>query len=194
MNLADVVLDRLDGRATDQPESATAGEELVFGDLSTDDVFHILQTKRRRDVLRFLRDASEPVRMRDLAEQVAAWEQNTTVERLSSSERQRVYISLYQSHLPKLDEGGIVEYDKDRGIVERTALAAQFDPFLDETVDTSSEERRDPWPARYAGAVGLGVLVLVSTELEVVSLSGSSAGALALSMVALLTVAHSLAR
>ena len=194
MNLADAVLDRFDDRATDRPESATAEEELGSNALSTDDVFHILQTKRRRDVLRFLRDASEPVRMRDLAEQVAAWEQETTIDRLSSSERQRVYISLYQSHLPKLDERGIVEYDKDRGIVERTALATQFDPFLDEALETASEESRDPWPARYAGTVGLGVLVLASAELEVVSLSGSGAGALALSAVALVTVAHSLAR
>jgi len=50
----------------------------------------------------------------------------TAIENLSSNERQRVYISLYQSHLPKLDNHGIVTYDKDRGWVEPTPLVARL--------------------------------------------------------------------
>ena len=101
-------------------------------DLSTDQTFHLLQTRRRRDALWYLKRHDGPVEMSDMAEQVAAWEYDTTVPQLRSNERQRVYIGLYQTHLPKLDEAGVVDYDQNRGIVERTPLAEEFDPYLDE--------------------------------------------------------------
>ena len=59
--------------------------------------------------------------MHDIAEQVAAWENETTVQALTSDELQRADIPLYQSHLPKLDEEGAIEYNKNRGIVENPA-------------------------------------------------------------------------
>jgi hypothetical protein len=112
-------------------------------ELETDDLFHILQNQRRRRVLQYLQDydEGEQVDMRDIAEQVAAWEHDTTVQQLTSNERQRVYIALYQSHLPKLDEKGVLEYNQSRGIVERTGVADQFDPYLDvDTEDGTDEE------------------------------------------------------
>lgn len=207
MNLADAVLDRIseddDGKGSQTTEERTNGGDgteqdearaETTADLSTDDVFHVLQTKRRRDVLRYLQDTSGPVRMRDLAEQVAAWEQQTSIEALSSNERQRVYISLYQSHLPKLDEEGIVTYDKDRGIVERAPLAAAFDPYIDEAIGSENHEVRDPWPERYAVAIVAGAVVLTVAGLGLVSLSGVVAGTIALSVVTAVTVAHALSR
>ncbi|KDE58861.1 hypothetical protein EL22_01715 [Halostagnicola sp. A56] len=123
--------------------------------ISKDDAFHLLQTSRRRDVVRYMARADGRVELRDLAEQVAAWEEETTVESLSSSDRQRVYISLYQTHLPKLDEHGIVDYDKDRGIVERRRRARQLESYLAvDPVDTAP----DPWPRRYGVAVLLCVV------------------------------------
>ncbi|WP_459889932.1 DUF7344 domain-containing protein [Halostagnicola bangensis] len=124
--------------------------------LPKDDIFHLLQTQRRRDVLRYLQDRNGPIELRNLAEQVAAWEQETTIESLTSSERQRVYISLYQTHLPKLDEHEIVDYNKDRGLVERCPRASQLESYLDVQ---SQQPVRDPWPRRYGTVVLLcGVL------------------------------------
>ncbi|MCU4974786.1 hypothetical protein OB955_18870 [Halobacteria archaeon AArc-m2/3/4] len=206
MNLADAVLDQIsDGdngdeesrtaaTGTDSPDEEAGTDAVSAAELSTDDVFHVLQTKRRRDVLRYLQDVSDPVRMRDLAEQVAAWEQETSIEALSSDERQRVYISLYQSHLPKLDEEGIVEYDKDRGIVERTPLAAAFDPYIDEAIGGETEEVSDPWPERYAAAVLAGVVALGAAGLDIAGLSAIVAGAITLVAVTAVTVAHTLSR
>ncbi len=108
-------------------------------ELSKDKIFHILQTQRRRHALRYLKENDGKVEMRDLAEQVAAWENDTTLQALASDERQRVYIALYQSHLPKLDNEGIIEYNQSRGIVERGPLADQFDPYLDKEVSIQTE-------------------------------------------------------
>jgi hypothetical protein len=95
-----------------------------------DDVFHVLQNARRRLVLVYLSDVEGAVEMRAIAEQVAAWENGTTVEAITSEQRQRVYIALYQSHLPKMDELGVVDYDQARGVVERTPQVDQFLSFL----------------------------------------------------------------
>ena len=131
-------------------------------ELSQDDVFHLLQTPRRRYVLRYLKEHEGPVEMRDIAEQVAAWENGTTVEALTSDERQRVYIPLYQSHLPKLDEEGVVEYDQSRGIVKRTQLANRFDRYLEvsEESDEEDDDRAYPWETYYLGISVLGALLL----------------------------------
>lgn len=186
MGLGDAVSS---GRERDRRESApsASAETDDRQPLSRDDVFHILQTRRRRDVLRYLRDADGPVELRDLAEQVAAWEHGTTVDGLSSGQRQRVYISLYQSHLPKLDNRGIVTYDKDRGLVERNSRASELDPYLE---DSAPAESTDPWPRRYAGtAVACGALVGASA-LEVTPLSGQFTASLVLAAFTVVTVTH----
>ncbi|WP_331233388.1 DUF7344 domain-containing protein [Natronorarus salvus] len=101
--------------------------------LERDDVFHLLQSGRRRAVLSYLLTHEEETYvMRDIAEAIAAWENETTVEALSSSQRQRVYIALYQSHLPKLDEYGVIEYEQSRGTVVPTELASLFGPYIED--------------------------------------------------------------
>ena len=119
-------------RPTDGPTPGNgapepAGEEPLGGD----EVFHLLQARRRRLVLRYLRDREGPVEMRDVAEQVAAWEHETTLEALRSEERQRVYIALYQTHLPKLDEAGVIEYEQSRGVVDPTGRIERLYEVLD---------------------------------------------------------------
>ncbi|MDS0477767.1 hypothetical protein [Natrinema sp. 1APR25-10V2] len=172
--------------AVDGPTRASDSDG-VSSDLSLDDIYHLLQTKRRRDVLRYLRDAEGPVRLRELAEQIAAWEQETTVDNLTSDERQRVYISLYQSHLPKLDNHGIVDYDKDRGRVEATPLANRLDSYLQPPSEPASADR---WPLRYAGTVGLCGLFLAGIAAGIVPIGGLAGGAVVLVSFAVVTGVH----
>lgn len=105
--------------------------------LTKDDTFHLLQNSRRRAVLRYLLayEDHEAFSMRDIAEAVAALEHDTMVKRLGSVERQRVYVSLYQSHLPKLDEHGVIDYDQSRGIVRSGPLLTVVEPYLADEFD-----------------------------------------------------------
>ena len=132
-------------RPTDGP---TPGIEQAPGTepLDGDAVFHLLQARRRRLVLRYLRGREGPVEMRDVAEQVAAWEHDTTLEALRSEERQRVYIALYQTHLPKLDEAGVIDYEQSRGVVNPTERIER----LYEVLDFEGGEGADGAPARDA--------------------------------------------
>lgn len=135
--------------------------------LEPDDIYHLLQTRRRRDVLRYLHADDGRVRLRELAEQIAAWEAETTVENLTSSQRQRVYISLYQTHLPKLDTHGIIEYDKDRGTIEPTPRVSELVPYL---TGLEKAPTQDPWPRRYAGTVGCCGLVVGAIAVGLISI------------------------
>lgn len=116
-------------------------------EISVGNVCHVLQNERRRLTLNHLRNADEPLRTSDLAEAVAATENDTTPEQLSHSERKRVYISLYQVHLPTLDDAGVIAYNSDRGTIETLPLAHKMYEALDNltavTFPTDREDERE---------------------------------------------------
>ena len=97
---------------------------------SLDLVFGILKNSRRRKVIECLRQREEAISMSDLAEHIAAAENDTTPRMLTSKERKRVYVALYQCHLPKMDDAGVVDFDDDRGTIERGEEAVEFEAYL----------------------------------------------------------------
>lgn len=157
--------------------------------LSMDDTFHILQNERRRRVLQYLSDTEGPVDMRDIAEQVAAWEHDTTVQQLTSDQRQRVYIALYQSHLPKLADFDLITYNRSRGVVERTPLADQVAHYLDETDGQSEQTAVDTrWTQYYGGATIVSILLIGLAWLGSVPLTSLGLAILITAMYAGVTV------
>ncbi|MGA9401640.1 DUF7344 domain-containing protein [Haladaptatus sp.] len=151
--------------------------------LSRDMVFDVLKNQRRRYALHYLKQADETVQLSDLAEQVAAWENDTTVGAISAAERKRVYTALYQSHLPKLDDAGIVDYNQNRGIVELSTAAEQLDPYLEtNTRDDIS------WCKRYLGIAAAGFALLTAAWLQVPPLAGITDIGLALFVVVAFTI------
>ena len=127
--------------------------------LSQDTVFDILSNSRRRYVLYYLRQESGPIQLTDLAEHVAAWENETDIESMGEQERKRVYVSLYQTHIPKLADTGLVEYDKEAGTVALTEKRSTMDKYLSEPEDNI------PWQLIYLGEAIVGTLVLLLTIL-----------------------------
>ena len=128
-------------------------------ELSRDRVFDILSSPRRRYVLHYLRTEESPIELTALAEEVAAWENDTTVENLSSQDRKRVYVSLYQTHIPKLSEAGLIEYDSESGSVALSSQASEIDPYM----GTQPDER--PWYLYYMALAAANVLLLALTNL-----------------------------
>lgn len=140
---------------TDQSGTAESSE---VKDLSLDLIFEVLKNRRRRDVIRYLKEQNERTSLSDLAEHVAALENDTTTQALTSSQRKRVYVGLYQCHLPKMDDMDIVDFNQDRGYVELGANVDQLDPYLD---PVTTEDKS--WHRVYLGLSGLGIgAILVS--------------------------------
>jgi hypothetical protein len=144
--------------------------------LSRDDVFHLLQNARRRGVVRYLSEQSDDdesvYEMGAIAEQVAAWENDKPLAQLTSAERQRVYISLYQNHLPKLDEAGVIEYNQSRGFVEPRPRLKQLENYVAVYTEASSADCEgttttdESTPMKYyRGATVVSVLLFVATTI-----------------------------
>ncbi|MCU4924874.1 hypothetical protein OB905_02595 [Halobacteria archaeon AArc-dxtr1] len=131
--------------ATHARESATAPAERDRG-LSQDSAFELLSCRRRRQIIHCLKQHGSPLALRDLVEHVAAWENDVPVGAADYDQRMRVYTALRQSHLPKLDDGGVVRFDADRGIVELTDAASELDVYLDVVPHDDI-----PWSTYYVG-------------------------------------------
>lgn len=144
------------GRSEDEP-------------LEIGEVFELLKNERRRRVIAFLKEQEDGTSTLDvLAEHIAALENDVDVAQLTSSQRKRVYIGLYQCHLPKLDEFGVIEFRKNRGIIhlQDTEL---LDPYLPgptteenaDDEDESAAETAVPRRRRLAAAGGVALVTLV---------------------------------
>ena len=204
---------------TEAEESATeesSAESTSDDELTRDDLFHVLQCRRRRLVLKYLHEhpGDEPADMSDIAEHIAALEHNTTVDSLRSKERQRVYIALYQSHLPKMDDAGVINYNQDRGLVEATALADSFDRYLDEepsllstpaaestsaTESVTDHDRTDAhtsaderWSGRYLGTACTTLIAVGGLTLSGVAVSGVAVALVVSVVFVALAVSHRL--
>jgi hypothetical protein len=79
----------------------------------------------------------------DLAEHIASIENDKPVASLSSSERKRVYICLYQSHLPKMADANVIDYNQARGTIELRSEADQLLGYLPENPDERNQT--DKW-------------------------------------------------
>ncbi|WP_123537136.1 DUF7344 domain-containing protein [Halosimplex salinum] len=101
------------------------------GELSKGEIFDVLQNQRRRYVLEYLKRYEEPVALSDLATQVAAWEYQTPVEEVTNEQKKRVYTTLQQTHLGRMEEAGIVEYDCDENLVARTPYTEEMTVYLE---------------------------------------------------------------
>lgn len=117
------------------PAPDIAGEELS---LST--TFELLKNSRRRETIAYLLEHDGTSTLSDLAEHIAALENGIEVIELSSDQRKRVYIGLYQCHLPKLDKAGVIDFDKNRGtVVLNPSVADQLVPYLQPEQPSASE-------------------------------------------------------
>ncbi len=151
-----------------EPEQQPVPEELeeieafdTDQTLDLDTKFELLRNRRRRIVVSYLVEAGDRVEMSELAEHVAAVENDTTVRALSSAQRKRAYVGLYQCHLPKLADAGVIEYNSDRGHAEATPAAEELLQYVDVEDDGTDWARR--YQAAAAAVLGVFAVCLVAS-------------------------------
>lgn len=125
--------------------------------LTQDVAFTMLSCRRRRYILHYLRREGRAVTLHELSKQLAAWENDVDPDAVTHKQRMRVYTALRQSHLPKLDENGVVDFDASAGTIALTDDASELEVYLDVVPHDEI-----PWSTYYlglggicAGAVGL---------------------------------------
>lgn len=83
-------------------------------DVDVDALFDVLSNPRRRFVLAYLDESSNPLPLRDIAYQLATWEYD---EEVPSDDVKSIYVSLFHVHIPKMAEVGLIEYSEERDAV-----------------------------------------------------------------------------
>lgn len=129
-------------------------QDTTSDSLSHDVAFDLLSSSRRRFVLHRLQQIDDGIEVGELSTELAAMENGVPPGELSSQDRKRIYVSLYQTHIPKLEDCGVVTYDAESGIVQPTDRVDELAGYF----ETGAES--DDWGLRYV-LVALGGLALI---------------------------------
>ena len=109
-------------------------------DLSPTDVFGLLANRRRRYALHYLTQREEAVAFDDLAAQLVQWEQDATSPS-PENHLEQIVISLTHMHLPKLEEAGVLRYDRSEKRLELCESVTTLQPYLDQSADADLSYR-----------------------------------------------------
>jgi DNA-binding transcriptional ArsR family regulator len=86
-----------------------------------DAIFAVLAHRRRRYVVTLLWECDEAISLPDLADEIAVRENGNPISQISADYVKEVYLSLYHTHIPKLDDADIVEYVQEQDLVFTSA-------------------------------------------------------------------------
>ncbi len=129
------------------------GETVTEAELDESTVHDVLRNERRRAVIERLRRNGERLDLRTVSERIAAEESGESPP--PRNHRQSVYVSLHQTHLPKLDRLGIVDYDRSSKRIRCDDGIDALVPYLD-----GPETGRRFTPTSYGLATGMGLFVV----------------------------------
>ena len=111
--------------------------------LTADTIFDLLSNGRRRRLIRQLRGCEGEVAFKHLYERLAAQEvagRASGEATVRYRDRKRVYVSLRQTHLPRLVEAGVLEYDDDAKTVTTQAPVEPLWDVLDRVEQVATAE------------------------------------------------------
>lgn len=181
---------RTDARANGEGGSASDIPNELRTESSSDreEIFEVLSNQRRRYTLAYLKQSEDGrADLSTLATQVAAVENDVPADQVASEDRKSVYVGLRQTHLPKMDQYGLVEYDSDRGEITLTETAEKAHTYMEHV-----PEHDIPWSYHYFGlSVIMGVITALAWgdlgpfgELGGLTLAGLTIAAIGASAVA----------
>ena len=129
--MADDTPEELPATSTNTSDSVTNPDGATDPVLELDEVFEALDHPRRRYLLYTLVNGGNEETLPRLAAKIAAWEQNTDVSEVTDEKQQKVRVSLYHSHIPKLAALEIIDYQEKKDIIVRAVNTTQVQAVLD---------------------------------------------------------------
>ncbi len=133
-------------------------EQKKFTPSEKGEIFELLSNHRRRHTIRFCQENGSAT-LSELAEHIAAREQDKSPSEITSTERKRVYTSLQQTHLDRLEDAGMIRYDGDE--VELTGQAEKLEVYLDIVPEGSV-----PWSVYYLGVSLIAAAVVAAVWID----------------------------
>ena len=132
--------------------------------LAESEIFHILGNDRRRAIVQLLAGHSDQLDVSDVASKIAETEVDGSS--VPNNLYKSVYVSLQQTHLPQLEEEGVIEYDSDAKTIEPGPNFGDVNQY----VNGNNPSSRPVLVGHLAVCVlGLVVIVLAGLDLPLVS-------------------------
>lgn len=131
-------------------------------ELSQTEVFEILGNDRRRHALHYLLSQEDGTDIRELSRQLAAWENDIPLEEVTSNERRRVYVSLHQTHLPRMDDAGVLNYESSGDTIRLTERGRNLRVYM-EVVQGNDI----PWSEFYLGLSAFTGALIVAAWFDI---------------------------
>jgi|APHM01.1.fsa_nt_gi hypothetical protein len=178
--------DSENGRHSFPGESDTdAGADTQDGDnnIAEGTTYEVLSNERRRYVVYLLKQDGGRIAIGEMAEQVAAWEYDISVQQVMGDQRKRVYTALQQTHLPMMDDAGLIVFNKDRGIVTPEPAVQKIEVYQE-----SADEETTSWSEYYLGLSSVGALLVTGSAAGLPPLNGISMSLLAAILLAVFLV------
>ena len=102
--------------------------EVDTRELSEDTIFALLSVERRRELLRILERSGDEAPLADITAKIADREHGIDS---NPAKRKAVYVSLHQTHIPRLEEAGVLEHDVVNRIIRLTGPWKQLYAYLE---------------------------------------------------------------
>lgn len=119
-------------------------------ELSKETIFDLLKNQRRRRMLDYLDEQGGSASLTELAKTITAKEDGVGRSSLAPEQHKHVYVSLYQTHIPKMEGADVIDYYPDNRVIElkdRSEILytyLDFDPEKEQsTADSSSSQLID---------------------------------------------------
>lgn len=129
------------------------------GELEPSEIHNVLRNDRRRRAIRHLRDVDGTLSVDTLAEHIAAVETGESPP--PRDVRKSVYVSLHQTHLPKLDELDIIDYDQRKQELELRDRAEEVEVYMEIVPEGDIS-----WATYYLGVSVLGLVTMSAVRFD----------------------------
>ena len=131
----------------------------------TKEIHDILRNDRRRLALQYLKQRLRPVEVRELSDHIAEREVGESPPPRDC--RQSVYNALSQTHLPKLEELGFVDFDRDEKLVSLRETAREIDVYMNVITPLGIT-----WETYYRSLGVFGLISVVAADTNVAFFAG----------------------
>ena len=92
------------------------GPAEVETDLGVEEIMTALGNRRRRLAVKAVAQSEDILDIGGLSETVGAMELGKPRAQVTSTERKRYYVGMYQTHLPRLEDAGVVVVERNGGV------------------------------------------------------------------------------
>lgn len=121
---------------TDNSPNTEAGQAVPTR-LADDGFYRALAARPRRRVLSHLFEESSSSRS-ELATVLAGWRAGESAGRATEKDYEQIVAALHHTHLPRLDDCGLIQYDRTTGSVTLTHVHEQIRRLIRQSIDAES--------------------------------------------------------